>query len=87
MKKEGTEGDNDEDDEDNGDDTKEKGAARSSVFFSSEKEAIEPRPFPLLSLGDVSVNSSCNNKQTQTSQLLKITLWFFVRTLTSVAKH
>ena len=30
------------------DSEKERSAARSSVFFSSEKEAMEPRPLPLL---------------------------------------
>ena len=35
------------------DDAKERNAARSIVYFSSEKEAEEPWPPPLLYLGDV----------------------------------
>ena len=35
------------------DDAKKRNAARSIVSFSSEKEAEEPWPPPLLSLGDV----------------------------------
>ena len=38
---------------DNADGAKERNAARSFVTFSSEKEAEEPWPPPLLSLGDV----------------------------------
>ena len=37
----------------NADDAKERNAARSFVSFFSEKEAEEPWPPPLLSLGDV----------------------------------
>ena len=40
--------DNADNNDNNNDDVKEKDAARSSVSFSSEKEAEEPWPFPLL---------------------------------------
>ena len=53
--------------EDKEDGRKKRSAARSSVSFTSEKETTEPQPLHLLSLGDVRMDRSCSNKQTQTS--------------------